>query len=234
MQILSKDQSIPKITTDTSVFFRKVYGWMTVGLVSSAAAAYGTASTPTLFTLLIGNQLFFFGLIIIELALVIWMTGFVKKASAQTVANLFIIYSLINGVTLSVILLAFTATSITTTFIITAGMFGTMALYGYLTKKDISSWGSLLFMGLIGIILASLVNMFLGSNALSMTISVIGIGVFVGLTAYDTQKLKNIATSMDAESEMGQKAAVYGALALYLDFINLFLMLLRFFGRNRD
>lgn len=234
MEISPTPEAKPLATAATAEFFRKVYGWMAAGLAASAAAAYATTQTPALLELLLGNQVLFFGLIILELVLVVWMTAFSKKASAQKVANLFIAYSLINGVTLAMVLLAYTATSVATTFVVTAGMFGAMALYGYTTKKDLSGWGSLLFMGLIGIILASVVNIFLASGALSMTVSVIGILIFTGLTAYDMNKLKKMAAGLDATSETGQKAAIHGALALYLDFVNLFLMLLRFFGKGRD
>ncbi len=220
--------------SDTSTFVRKVYGWMAVGLMTSALAAWATTASPVLLSLLIENRLFFFVLILAELGLVVSISGAMRRASSQTIANLFIIYAIVNGVTLSVILLAFTAASIVSTFVVTAGMFAAMSFYGYVTKRDLSSWGNLLFMGLIGIVLASVVNLFLQNSAFQLTISFLGVIVFVGLTAYDTQKIKEIGSATQADSEEGQKMALRGALALYLDFVNLFLMLLRFFGTRRD
>ncbi len=234
MEILSQDRS-RIIVTETTTFFRRVFSWMTLGLLGSALSAYLTASSPTIISYLIGNKIFFFGLVILELILVVWISASVTRpTTSQRVGNLFIIYSLVNGVTLSVVLLAFTATSVGTTFVITAGMFGAMSLYGATTKRDITSWGSFLFMGLVGIILASVVNLFIKSGPLSMTISLLGVAIFVGLTAYDTQKLKQLAAHSRLDTEEGQKIALLGALTLYLDFINLFLHLLQFFGKRRD
>lgn len=220
--------------TDISVFIRKVYGWMAVGLITSALAAWATVATPALLSIVLGNSIFFFAIIIIELILVASISGLVRRASAQTIANLFIIYAILNGITLSIVLLAFTTASIVSTFVVTAGMFGAMSLYGYTTKRDLTSWGSLLFMGLIGIILASVVNIFLQSNSLQFVVSILGVIIFVGLTAYDTQKIKEMGSYVQGDTDEGQKMALRGALALYLDFINLFLHLLRFFGHRRD
>jgi FtsH-binding integral membrane protein len=171
-------------------------------------------------------------LIIAELGLVFWLSFRIQKMSPATAASAFLVYSLLNGLTLSVVLFAYTQASVFQAFAVTAAMFGAMSVYGLVTKKDLTSWGSFFFMGLIGIILASIVNYFLKSGALNMTISVIGVFVFVGLTAYDTQKLK--AFAMHAEGDRVTNFAVIGALALYLDFINLFLMILRLMGGRRE
>jgi len=165
-----------------------------------------------------------------ELALVFILSGAINRLSGTVATLLFLGYSALNGLTLSVIFIVYTADSIASTFAVTAAMFGAMSIYGYLTKKDLTSWGSFLFMGLIGIVIASLVNIFLQSSAVSWVVSGIGVLVFTGLTAYDTWKIK----AMAAAGEEGRKPAILGALTLYLDFINLFLMLLRFMGGRRD
>jgi hypothetical protein len=164
-----------------------------------------------------------------ELALVFILSGAINKLSEAVATMLFVAYSALNGVTLSLLALVYTASSIASTFVITAGMFGAMSIYGYVTKRDLTSWGSFLFMGLIGIIIASVVNIFVASSAVSWVVSGIGVIVFTGLTAYDTWKIKALA----AEGTTGRKPAILGALTLYLDFINLFLMLLRFTGNRR-
>ena len=164
-----------------------------------------------------------------ELALVFTLSGAINRLSEFNATAIFIAYSALNGVTLSILALVYTASSITSTFVTTAGMFGAMSLYGYMTKKDLSSWGSFLFMGLIGVVIASVVNIFVSSSSVSWVISAIGVIVFTGLTAYDTWKIK----AMAAQGVEGRKPAILGALTLYLDFINLFLMLLRFGGDRR-
>jgi FtsH-binding integral membrane protein len=171
-----------------------------------------------------------------ELGLVFYLSARINKIQAGTATGLFIGYAALNGLTLSMIFLAYTAESIAGTFFITAGMFGSMAVYGLVTKRDLSGWGSFLFMGLIGVIIASIVNIFLKSSSLYWAISLIGVFVFGGLTAYDVQKIKKMGEDgiMEQGEEMVKKGAIMGALALYLDFINLFLMLLRFFGGSRD
>jgi hypothetical protein len=180
------------------------------------------------------NRIVFYGLIFAELGLVIYLSARIEKLEAKTATGLFLLYSALNGVTLSLVLMLYTATSVATTFLVTAGMFGSMAIYGYVTKKDLSSLGSFMFMGLIGIIIASLVNIFMQSSMMSWVISGIGVIVFTGLTAYDVQRISQMGvTAMSGSEGAMKKMAILGALTLYLDFINLFLMLLRFLG-NRD
>jgi FtsH-binding integral membrane protein len=213
-------------------FIRRVYNWMGLGLAATALVALYTASNPQLLKLIFGNSLVFFGLIIVELILVFALSAGINRMQYSTATLMFFVYSALNGLTLSVIFLAYTRASITSTFFVTAGTFGAMSFYGYTTKRDLSSWGSFLFMGLIGIILASVVNIFLHSPMVNWVVTYAGILIFVGLTAYDTYKLKEMAMAGFADAETEGKSAVMGALALYLDFINLFLMLLRVLGRR--
>ena len=173
-------------------------------------------------------------MIIAEFGLVIGISGAINKLSAITATLLFVLYSIVNGATLSVIFMAYTMSSIASVFFITAGLFGVMAFIGYTTKTDLTSIGKILFMALIGIILATIVNLFVGSSMLNMIVSYIGVVIFTGLTAYDSQKIKNMLYNADSMDEGMQKIALLGSLTLYLDFINLFLMLLRIFGGNRD
>ncbi len=219
----------------SNVFLRGVYLWMSIGLLITGYISYAVSSSPMIMTLLLKNPMLFFGLIIGELVLVFTISGAISKLSASVATVLFIMYSALNGVTLSTIFIIYTQTSIVKTFFITAGMFGAMSLYGYTTSKDLTSWGSFLFMGLIGVIIASVVNMFFKSSQMEFVISIIGIIVFIGLTAYDTQKLKEMGENapLDRKSTL-QKGTILGALTLYLDFINLFLLLLRFFGSSRE
>lgn len=213
---------------------RKVYVWMTLALVITGFTAFGIAENPGLVYTIVTNRLLFWGLIIGEFALVMAIYGAIGKLSATAATLLFVLYSIVNGATLSVIFLAYTMTSIASVFFITAGTFAVMALIGYTTKTDLTSFGKMLMMGLIGIILATVVNIFIGSSMLNVMVSYVGVVVFVGLTAYDSQKIKNLLYQVDNMSEEAQKLALLGSLTLYLDFINLFLMLLRIFGGNRD
>ena len=213
---------------------RKVYVWMALALVITGFTAFGIASNPGIAYTIVTNQVLFWGLIIAEFGLVIAISGAINKLSAATATLLFVLYSIINGATLSVIFMAYTLTSIASVFFITAGLFGVMAFIGYTTKTDLTSIGKILFMALIGIILATIVNLFIGSSMLNMIVSYIGVVVFTGLTAYDSQKIKNMLYEADEMDESMQKIALLGSLTLYLDFINLFLMLLRIFGNNRD
>jgi FtsH-binding integral membrane protein len=232
-------ESVPLKQTQVQVrvneFVRSVYNWMAVGLGLTGFVAYYVAHSPSLVRLIFQNQILFFGLIIAELALVFTLSARVNKMQASTATALFVIYSALNGATLSFIFLVYTASSITSTFFICAGTFVACSIYGWTTKRDLTSIGGFLMMGLIGIIIASLVNMFFRSPGMSMIISYIGVIVFVGLTAYDTQHLKTMAVTQPDGLEAGvvRKGAIIGALRLYLDFINLFLMLLRIFG-NRE
>ena len=218
-------------TADT--LLHKVFGWMCAGLVVSSLTAYVTAASPAALNVILGNQAVFFGLIIVELALVIGLTWAIRRISAGTATLLFLLYSLVNGLTLSVIVLLYADASLASTFLIAAGMFGITAVYGYATHRDLSRWGSILMMGLVGIILAGVVNIFLGNSGLDIIISAIGIIIFTALTAYDMQKIKAMGM-MALDDESRSKQAIYGALMLYLDFINIFLNLLRFTGRRRN
>ena len=213
-------------------FIRRVYNWMGLGLALTAIVAYYTAASPTLTRLILGNQLIFFALIIGQLGLVIGLSAAIDRLAPTTATLLFFLYAGLTGLTLSVVFLAYTRSSIASTFFVTAGTFGITSIYGYTTKRDLTSWGSFFFMGLVGIILASLVNFWLQSEAIYWVTTYIGIIVFVGLTAYDTQAIKNMAAAGFTDAASESKAAVIGALKLYLDFINLFLMLLRLMGRR--
>lgn len=217
-------------------FIRSVYNWMFIGLGLTGLVSLYVSGSETILSLIFSNSIIFFALIIAELALVFSISGMVNRMSAGTATTLFVIYSALNGVTLSFIFLAYTRSSIVSTFFICSATFLACSIYGWTTKKDLTSWGGFLMMGLIGIIIASLVNMFIRSSAVSMMVSYIGVIVFVGLTAYDTQKLKNMALTQPAglDGAVIRKGAILGALSLYLDFINLFLMLLRIFGQARD
>ena len=221
----SQDQAL--VAQNTLV--RQVYAWMGAGLALTSLLALFTVSSPALLNAIVGNRLVFYGLVLGELGLVFVLSGAINRLSATAATLLFLGYSALNGVTLSTIFLVYTADSIASTFMTTAAMFGAMSAYGYLTRRDLTSWGSFLFMGLIGVVIASLVNIFLHSNTLSWVVSAIGVIVFTGLTAYDTWKIKALAS----QGVNGRKPAILGALTLYLDFINLFLMLLRFTGDRR-
>ena len=213
---------------------RKVYVWMSLALVITGVAAYGVAGTPALLSLIFGNRMVFFGLIIAELALVWGVSAAIGRLSLSAATLLFILYSVVNGVTLSAIFVAYTAASVAKVFFITAGTFGVMALYGYTTKRDLSSVGKIAFMALVGIIIATVVNMFVKSAGIDLAVSYIGVLVFVGLTAWDTQKIKAMLAAAPDGGEAAQKTALIGALTLYLDFINLFIFLLRILGGRRD
>jgi uncharacterized protein len=217
-----------------SNFITKVYAWMSMALVISALAAVYVASSPALQNIILGNRLVFYILIFGELGLVMFISAGLQRMSAMTATLLFVLYSLVNGLTLSVIFLVYSGASIASTFLITAGTFGAMSMYGYTTKRDLTQIGSLLIMALIGILIASIVNIFVASSALYWIISYIGVAIFIGLTAYDTQKIKELGASGFDTSEGMRKVAILGALTLYLDFINLFLFLLRIFGGRRN
>lgn len=222
------------MSTAFPALMRKVFVWMTLALAITGLTAYGVATSPTILSLIFSSKVTFFGLIIAEFALVFAISGAINRLSLSTATLLFILYSVINGATLSSIFFAFSVATISKVFFITAGTFGAMALVGYTTKTDLTSMGKLLFMALLGIIIASVVNMFVASSGLDLILSYVGVLVFVGLTAYDTQKIKQMCQAAPDASESTQKLALIGALSLYLDFINLFLYLLRIFGNNRD
>ena len=216
-------------------FIRSVYNWMAIGLGLTGFVAFYVSNSETLLKLIFGNQFIFFGLIICELVLVFTISARVHKMQASTATSLFVLYAALNGATLSAIFLIYTRSSITSTFFICAATFISSSIYGMVTKRDLTSMGQFMFMGLIGIVIASVVNLFVRSSGMSLIVSYIGVVVFVGLTAYDTQKLRTMALSQPAGLDSGtvRKGAILGALTLYLDFINLFLMLLRILG-NRD
>ena len=213
-------------------FLSKVYGWMFFGLLITAVTAFAVAASPAIIEIVFLNRLVFWGLLIAQLGLVFYLSARVDKVAPATAAGLFILYSALTGVTSSVILLVYTGASITSTFIITAGMFGATAFFGTVTKRSLAGMGQFLFVGFIGLILASIVGIFWHSDALQFVISVVGVLVFTGLTAWDAQRLKQMAVALP-DGKVGGYAVV-GALSLYLDFINLFFFLLRFTGSRRD
>lgn len=222
------------MSTAFSALMRKVFIWMALALVITGVTAYGVATTPSLLIAIVTNKALFWGLIIAELALVFAVSGAINRLSLATATLLFVLYSVVNGATLSVIFLAYSMPAIIQTFFITAGTFGVMALVGYTTKTDLTSLGKLLFMALIGLVIATVVNMFVGSTGFDYILSYVGVLIFVGLTAYDTQKIKQMCMQAPDAGEHMQKLALLGALSLYLDFINLFLYLLRIFGNSKD
>jgi len=229
-------QSIPAQRTEVQIrvntFIRSVYNWMAIGLALTGFTALYVSNSETMLKLIFGNQLIFFGLIIGELVLVFSLASRVNKMQASTAISLFVLYAALNGVTLSAIFLIYTRSSITSTFFICAATFVASSIYGMVTKRDLTSMGQFMFMGLIGIVIASVVNLFVRSSGMSLIVSYIGVIVFVGLTAYDTQKLRTMALSQPdgLDGATVRKGAILGALTLYLDFINLFLMLLRILG----
>lgn len=230
-QELLGTQSLDAARNRERDFVRTVYAWMFGGLLLTAFSSAWVVFSPAMQQIIFSSRLVFFGLIAAELGLVFWLSLRIQKMSPAAAASSFLVYSILNGLTLSSVFFAYRLGSIVQAFVVAGGMFGAMSIYGLVTKKDLTSWGSFFFMGLIGIILAAVVNMFLHSPGLTFTISVVGVFVFVGLTAYDTQKIKAYAR---VGGGMETNLAVIGALALYLDFINLFLMLLSLFGGRRD
>ncbi|MDU6409824.1 MAG: Bax inhibitor-1/YccA family protein [Yersiniaceae bacterium] len=230
----SNNSIIQGAGTGIQTYMAQVYGWMTCGLLLTAFVSWYAANTPAVMQAIFSSQITFFGLIIAQLAVVFVLSGLVNRLSGAVATALFMLYSVLTGLTMSSIFVLYTYSSIASTFVVTGGMFGAMSLFGYTTKRDLSGMGSMLFMALIGIVLASVVNIWLKSTALMWAVTYIGVLVFVGLTAYDTQKLKNIGEQLDPADRDGfRKYSIVGALTLYLDFINLFLMLLRIFGNRR-
>jgi len=212
----------------TRTFIRSVYAWMAGGLVLTALAAFWVITSPFMQALVLGNRIAMIGLIVVELGIVVFMSIKQRTISAGAASAAFLVYSFLNGLTLSVIAFVYTRSSITLAFGISAGMYGAMALYGLVTKRDLTSWGSFFAMGLFGVVILMFAGIFIHATALQMTIATLGIFVFLGLTAYDNQKLKQLAVSNPRDS-----VAIFGALMLYLDFINLFLFVLRLFGDRR-
>lgn len=217
-----------------TALFRSVYVWMTLALAITGFVALYVAKSYTLINAMAQNSILFWGLLIAEVALVMYLSARIHRISFTTATILFIAYSILNGVTMSVLFMVYTMSSIATTFFVTAGTFGATALYGYVTKKDLTRIGSLCIMGVIGLIIASLVNLFLHNSMMDLIISYIGVLLFVGLTAYDSQKIKQLLSGDDIEiNETTQKIALMGSLTLYLDFINLFIYLLRILGDRK-
>lgn len=214
------------------VLMRKVYVWMTMALVITGFTAYGVATSPGILLAISTNRILFWGLIIAEFALVIGVSAAINRLSLTMATLMFVLYSVINGALLSFVFLAYTASSIATVFFITAGTFAAMAFIGYTTKTDLTSMGKILMMALIGLIIATVVNLFIKSSGFTLILSYVGVLVFVGLTAYDSQKIKQMLLQAPDAGEGTQKLALLGALSLYLDFINLFLYLLRIFGKR--
>jgi FtsH-binding integral membrane protein len=211
-------------------FMSAVYRWMTLGLLVTAGVAYYVASTPAAIQLVLGNRAVFWGLVIAQFGLVIALSAAVNKLSAGVAGALFLLYSALTGATISVVLLAYTGASVASAFAVTAGTFLAMSIFATVTKRDLAGWSTFLFMGLIGIVIASVVNIFLKSSMMQWVVSAAGVVVFTGLTAYDTQRLRRMAAAGAGVAAL----PVNGALALYLDFINLFLSILNIFGGRRD
>ena len=231
---LQADRTLGAADIDARVtsFLRSVYSWMCAGLGVTAFVAYTVAQSPAVLRAIAANRGIYWILLLAQLGLVFWLSARVHKMAPGTASLLFLLYSGLTGLTFSFILLAFTGQSIATTFLTCATMFGALALYGTTTSRSLAGWGQFLFMGLVGVVIASIVGMFWHSDGLQFVISVIGVIVFTGLTAYDAQRLRVMATAMPS-GQTGSYAIV-GALTLYLDFINLFLMLLRFTGNRRN
>ncbi|HET6557139.1 MAG TPA: Bax inhibitor-1/YccA family protein [Prolixibacteraceae bacterium] len=222
-----------EIIAETQRFFVKVYGWMSLALIVTGYVAIWTASHVDLVSILNENKGFFIGLLVLEFVLVAYLVGWIMKMSSHTATLIFLLYSVLNGFTFSILFLIYTAESIATTFFVTAGTFAIMSIYGYFTKTDLTQWGSLLFMGLIGLIIASAVNLYFHNNAIYWITTYAGIFIFTGLIAYDTQKIKELNIVGNEGTDDDKKEAIIGALTLYLDFINLFLKLLRLFGKRK-
>lgn len=222
-----------QIKQEQAAFMTQVYGSMTIALLITAVVAIFTASSPALLEMIFGNRLVFYSLLIGEVLLVISLSAAVRRVSATAATAMFIGYAVMNGLTLAAIFLLYTGGSIASTFFVTAGTFGTMSAYGYFTKRDLTSWGGFLLMALVGLIIASVVNLFFQNETLYWIATYAGVLIFVGLTAYDTQKIKAMNIIGNAGTDEDRKEAIMGALTLYLDFINMFLYLLRLFGRRR-
>ena len=233
MQDSLRTMSVDSVAAEQQRFMVRVYNWMTAGLAITGFMAFYVSNNETIMSIIFGNPIMPIVLMIAQIGLVFWLASRVMQMSVSQATGVFMLYAGLTGVTFSFIFVVYTSASITSTFLVTAGTFGAMSLYGYATKKDLTSWGSFLFMGLIGIIIASVVNMFMQSTMMHMIITYAGVLIFVGLTAYDTQKIKEMNILGNEGTDEDTKEAIRGALTLYLDFINLFLMLLRLMGDRR-
>ncbi len=219
-------------TEATRKFLLNVYNWMAMGLALTGVVAYGIANSSFV-NVILSNPIIYFGLFIAQLGVVMGLTFAINKIPSGVAIGAFFLYAALTGLTFSVLFLVYTGGSIASTFFICASMFLGISIFGYVTKMDLSKFGTYLFMALIGIIVASVVNIFLKSSTLNWIISYVGVIIFVGLTAYDTQRIKQMSQTADMDSESGKKGAVMGALTLYLDFINMFLFLLRILGNRK-
>ncbi len=228
-----RTMSVDATAAEQQRFMVRVYNWMTAGLAITGFMAFYISNSSAMMNIIFGNPIMPIALIIAQIGLVFWLASRVMHMSASKATGVFMLYAGLTGITFSAIFMAYTTASIFSTFLVTAGTFGAMSLYGYTTKKDLTSWGSFLFMGLIGIIIASVVNIFMQSSMMHMIITYAGVLIFVGLTAYDTQKIKEMNILGNEGTDEDTKEAIRGALTLYLDFINLFLMLLRLMGDRR-
>ena len=222
-----------EVAAASGAFLSRVYAWMCGALLITAIVSVYVAMNGSLIHMVMDTRAVFIGLLVAEFGLVVLLSALIGRMPYVLAMAVFVLYAALNGMTLSVIFMAYTASSVGTAFFVTAGTFGAMSLYGYVTKRDLTTVGSLCFMALIGLILASVVNLFLGNETVYWITTYAGILIFVGLTAYDTQKIKQMNVAGMEDSEFARKAAILGALTLYLDFINLFLMILRIFGRRR-
>ena len=229
-----KESSRWESSTTLPVLMRKVYTWMTLALVITGITAWVVAHSPAILQMIMTNKILFLSLLFGELILVWSVSAAINRLSLTTATLLFVLYSVLNGVTMSFIFLAYTYESVTNVFLITAGTFAAMAFFGYFTKTDLSSIGRILFMALIGLIIATIVNIFVKSSVFGMILNYLGVLIIVGLTAWDTQKIKQMLSMAEDTGETAQKVALMGALSLYLDFINLFIHLLRIMGNNRN
>jgi uncharacterized protein len=222
-----------QVAREQAAFMRKVYAIMAAGLTATAVTSMIVASSETALAFVFGNPFVFYGLLVAELVMVFSFSRIARRVSATFAGLLFLLYAVTNGVTISCVFLIYTQSSIASTFFITAGTFGALSAYGYATKRDLTGLGHFAMMGLFGLIIASVVNLFLGSPMIYWMTTVFGLLIFVGLTAYDTQKIKSLNVIGNAGTDEDHKEAIHGALVLYLDFINLFLLLLRVLGRRR-
>ena len=222
-----------EITAETQRFFVKVYGWMSVALIITGLVAVWASSNQTIMRIILDNEYVFVSLLVFEFLLVMFLVGWIKKISSQTATLILILYAGLNGLTLSVIFLVFTTDSIASTFFITAGTFAIMSVYGYFTKTDLTNLGNLLLMALFGLILSTIINIFFQNELLYWITTFAGILIFIGLIAYDTQKIKKLNIIGNEGKDEDKKESIMGALTLYLDFINLFLDLLRLFGKRK-
>ncbi|MCY3822420.1 MAG: Bax inhibitor-1/YccA family protein [Nitrospinae bacterium] len=222
------------IAQDAAAFMQRVYGWMTLGLFVTGFSALYVASSPAAIQFIFGSSISVFLVIGVQLALVFSIRPVMRSKGWQAGAVLFLLYSATLGVTVSTLLLRYTFTSVAQAFFVTGGAFGGLTLFAFVTKKDLSGVGNFCMVGLIGIILASVVNIFVGSSAVHFAISVLGVLIFAGLTAYDTQKMKEYAYTQDTDNETGRRASIMAALELYLDFIMMFIYLTQLLGASRE